>query len=59
MPTFYGRTPTVDAGGANLPIQNDFNYDPYLTGNSKSLVTDSGIKFTIESAREKMVNSVN
>ncbi len=59
LPTFYGSSPTVDSGGNNLPVQNDFNYDPYLTGNAKSLVTTGGIKFTIESAREKVINTVN
>tara|TARA_B100000427_G_scaffold72766_1_gene58902 strand:+ start:8249 stop:14758 length:6510 start_codon:yes stop_codon:yes gene_type:complete len=59
LPTFYGGSPTIDGLGNNLPIQNDFNYDPYLTGNSKALVTDSGIKFTIESARQKTITGIN
>ena len=59
MPVFYGNNPTIDPNGDNLEIQNDYNYDPYLTGNSKQVVSDCGVKFTIESAREKTVNSVN
>ena len=59
MPTFYGGDATVDAGGNNLPIQSDYNYDPYITGNGKQLVTNSGVKFLIESARQKTVGGVN
>ena len=59
MPVFYGSSATVDQNSNKLEIQNDFNYDPYITGNLKSLVTDSGIRFTIESAREKQVNAIN
>ena len=59
MPVFYGNNPTIDPNGDNLEIQNDYNYDPYLTGNSKQLVSDCGVKFTIESARQKTINSVN
>jgi hypothetical protein len=59
LPTFYGGNPTVDGNSNFLPIQSDYNYDPYLTGNSKSLVTDSGIKFTIESARQKTITGIN
>ena len=59
MPTFYGGDATIDAGGNNLPIQSDYNYDPYITGNGKQLVTDSGVKFLVESARQKTVGGVN
>ena len=59
MPTFYGGDATIDAGGNNLPIQSDYNYDPYITGNGKQLVTDSGVKFLVESARQKTVGGIN
>ena len=59
MPVFFGSSPTIDPNGNNLEIQNDFNYDPYLTGNSKQLVSDCGVKFTIESAREKSISGTN
>ena len=59
MPVFFGSNPTIDPNGDNLEIQNDYNYDPYLTGNSKQVVSDCGVKFTIESAREKSINGTN
>ena len=59
LPVFYGASPTVDANGNNQEIQEDLNYDPYLSGNLKSLVSDTGIKFTIQSARQKMVSGTN
>ena len=59
LPVFYGASPTVDANGNNQEIQEDLNYDPYLSGNLKSLVSDTGIKFTIQSARQKMVSGAN
>ena len=60
IPVFFGDSPTVDpASGDNLAIEADYNYDPYLTGNSKSLVSDCGIKFTIESARRKDISGTD